>query len=75
MNSFQGAICIVKSHPWSPDMLAIVNAMAEAEGDADAGGVFGAFCHVQDYSLHAHVGAVHCKIGVAVQCHIWGARE
>ena len=37
MSGFQGATCIVQSHPWCPDMLSIVNAMAEQHGELVAG--------------------------------------
>ena len=37
MSDFQGATCIVQSHPWCPDMLSIVNAMAEQDGELAAG--------------------------------------
>eukprot|EP00891_Asterochloris_glomerata_P008567 jgi/Astpho2/8567/fgenesh1_pg.00125_%23_57_t len=39
MSDFQGATCIVQSHPWCPDMLNIVNAMAEQDGELAAGEV------------------------------------
>lgn len=34
---FQGANLIVQSFPWSPDVLSIVNAMAEQDGEPGTG--------------------------------------
>ena len=34
---FQGATLIVQSFPWSPDVLSIINAMAEQDGEPRTG--------------------------------------
>ena len=37
---FQGAALIVQSFPWSPDVLSVINAMAEHDGEPRAAGIF-----------------------------------
>ena len=37
---FQGATLIVQSFPWSPDVLSIINAMAEQDGEPRTGSAF-----------------------------------
>ena len=37
-DKFHGAILIVQSFPWSPDVLSIVSVIAEEDGEPSAGG-------------------------------------
>ena len=63
MSDFQGATCIVQSHPWCPDMLSIVNAMAEQDGELDAGQ------HIVGLQgIPAHCACVVCCITAELHC-------
>lgn len=49
---FQGATLIVQSFPWSPDVLSIINAMAEQDGEPRTGTAFTAILGVWSRTLN-----------------------
>lgn len=55
-DKFHGAILIVQSFPWSPDVLSIVNVIAQEDNEPSSG----MGCH-----LHSRLGSVtiSCRYG------------